>query len=79
MVNTFPSGIETEKVVGSFREDTFLEKSLSIVIFRTVSILESELISSFSLSSKKYKTKVSGEIFLETKEVEILFGKYLSI
>jgi len=51
-----------------------LTKSLSVVIFKT--ILESKPIFSFSLS---FKARALKEIFLEAKEKEILFEKYLTI
>ena len=48
--------IEAEKIAENLREDTFLNESLSIVIFETVYILESELIFFFLLFSKEDKT-----------------------
>jgi len=59
-------------VAGSLKKDTFLEESLFIVIFGTVGILGSELISFFSLSPEN-KVKVLEEKFLKTEEVKTFF------
>ena len=67
IVDTIYLGIKAGKVAESFREDTFLKRSLSIVILRAVSILESKLISSFLLSLEEDKAIVLGEIFLEVE------------
>jgi len=79
IVDTIYLGIEAGKVAESFREGTFLKRSLSIVILRAVSILESKLISSFSLSLEEDKAIVLGEIFLEAEKVETLLEEHLII
>jgi len=71
--------LRQKKAAESLRKGIFLEKSLSIVILRVVSILGSKPIFFFSVSSKKYKTIVSGEIFLKVEEVETFLEKYLII
>ena len=76
IVDAISSEIETEKVVGSLKEDTFLEESLFIVIFGTVDILESEPIF-FSSLSPENKAKVLEETFLKTEEVETFFEEHL--
>ena len=76
IVDTVPLRTEAGKVAESLREDTFLEKSLSIVILGAVDILESEPMSFFSLSPEDTATAL-GETFLEIEEVETLLEKYL--
>jgi len=67
------------QVVKSLREGTFLEKNLSIVTLGAVDVLESKLISSFSLSLKEDIFKVSKETLLEIGEAEILFEEFFAI
>jgi len=71
--------IKAEKVVESFREGTFLKKSLFIVILRVVSILGSKLISSFSLSSEEDKAIVLRDIFLKAEKAKTLLEEHLII
>jgi len=79
IVDVIYLGIEAGKVAESFREGTFLNKSLFIVILRAVSILGSKLISSFLLSSKEDKAIVLKEIFLEAEKAETLLEEPLII
>jgi len=79
IVNTISSRTKAEKMAGSLREDTFLEKSLPIVILGTVGILESKPMFSSSLSSSKDTAIALGEIFLEVEEAEILFEECLAM
>ena len=54
-----------------------MKKSLSVVIFGAVGILEFEPMLFSLLSSEKNKAKASGETFLKIEEIKILFEKYL--
>jgi len=79
IVDAFPSGIRVGKAARSFRKGNLLEESLPVVILGAVGILGSEPTLSSSLSSKEDKDKVSGEVFLEAKEVETLLEEHLAI
>ena len=54
-----------------------MEESLLVVTLGAVGILESESMSSSSLSPKEDKAKASGEAFLEAEEAETLFEEHL--
>jgi len=56
-----------------------LEKSLLIVTFGAVGILESELISFFLLSPRKNNVKALEEVLLKIEEAKILLKKYLAV
>jgi len=56
-----------------------LEKSLLIVTFGAVGILESKLISFFLLSSRKNNVKALEEVLLKIEEAKILLKKYLAV
>jgi len=76
MMDTFPLEDKVEKATKSLKENTFLEKSLSIVILGGIGILGSVFKSFSSLSSKENKAKDPGEAFLETEETKTLLEKY---
>jgi len=79
IVDAGSSRIEIRKVAGSLREDTFLEKSLSVVILGTVGILGSEPMYFFSFSPEINKSTSLGETFLEAQEAKTLLEEYLTI
>jgi len=78
-INAFPSGIETGRTAGSFREDTFLEESLPVVALGVVGVLESSPMLSSSLSPEEDEEKTSGEGFLEAEEAETLLEEHLAM
>jgi len=79
IVDAFSSEIRVGKAVGSFREGSLLEESLSIVTLRAVGVLGSEPTLFSSLSPKEDEDKVSGEGFLEAEEAETLLEERLAI
>jgi len=79
IVDAFPSEIRVGKAVGSFREGSLLEESLSVVTLRAVGILGSEPTLSSSLSPKEDEDKVSEEEFLEAEEAETLLKEHLAM
>ena len=79
IVDAGSSRIEIGKVAESLREDTFLEKSLPVVILGTVGILGSKPMYSFSFSPESNKATFLEETFLEAQEAKILFEKHLTM
>ena len=56
-----------------------MKKSLPIITLGAVGILGSKFMSSFSLSPKEDKVKVSEKTFLEAEEAETLLEECLAI
>jgi len=77
-MDAFPSGIGIGRAVRSFKEGTFLEESLSVVVFEAVVVLESDLILSSSLSFED-EERASEEGFLKIEEAETLLEEYLAM
>ena len=75
IVNAFPSG----KAAESLRGGSFLKKSLPVITFGAVSVLESEPTLSSSLSPEEDEDKTSGEGFLEPEEAETLLEECLAM
>ena len=69
----------SEKAVGSFREDRFLEESLSVNILEAVGVLGSEPILFSSLSPEEDEDKASEEGFFEIEEAETLLEECLTM
>jgi len=76
ILDTVTSRIEAEKAVGSLREGTFLKNSLSVAIFGTVGILESESCPPPHFILKQ-KATASGETFFEIEKAETFLEKHL--
>jgi len=76
ILDTVTSRIEAEKAVESLREGTFLKNSLSVAIFGTVGILESESCPPPHFILKQ-KATASGETFFEIEKAETFLEKHL--